>query len=171
MPQGPNNPPILVGLGANLPSQWGTPEVTLVAVLKRLQATGISVLARSRFWRTRPVPDDGGPWYVNAVASVATSLDAEALLAHLLAVEAEFGRVRSYRNAPRVIDLDLLAYGDEVREGPEPPLLPHPRLHERAFVLLPLREIAPDWVHPKSKQGIEALVAALPADQTAEPMA
>lgn len=162
---------ILIGLGANLPSRFGPPEATLAAALERIGREDAAVVARSRFWRTRPVPDDGGPWYVNAVAALATALGPETLLAALLGIEAEFGRVRTYRNAPRLLDLDLLAYRDLRRDGPEPPLLPHPRLQERAFVLLPLAEIAPAWRHPRSGRSIAELIAALPPDQTAEPVA
>lgn len=162
---------ILIGLGANLPSRFGPPEATLAAALERIGREDAAVVARSRFWRTRPVPDDGAPWYVNAVAALATALGPETLLAALLGIEAEFGRVRTYRNAPRLLDLDLLAYRDLRRDGPEPPLLPHPRLQERAFVLLPLAEIAPAWRHPRSGRSIAELIAALPPDQTAEPVA
>jgi len=102
---------------------------------------------------------------VNGVASVATALEPVALLALLHGVEAEFGRVRGARNEARLLDLDLLAYGDRRREGPEPPLLPHPRLADRAFVLLPLAEVAPDWRHPVSRDSVRQLIARLPAGQ------
>jgi len=83
-------------------------------------------------------------------------------------LEAEFGRVRSLRNAPRLIDLDLLAYGREV--SIEAPLLPHPRLAERAFVLMPLAEVAPEWRHPQSGRSVGEMIAALPSDQQIEPL-
>jgi 2-amino-4-hydroxy-6-hydroxymethyldihydropteridine diphosphokinase len=155
---------ILIGLGANLPSrEHGAPQATLEAALDRLAAEGIAIIARSSWYRTAPVPASDQPWYVNGVAAVATTLEPAALLAVLHRVEAAFGRVRRERNEPRPIDLDLLAYDDRVSRD-APPLLPHPRLHERGFVLRPLAEIAPGWRHPASGATVEALLAALPPD-------
>jgi 2-amino-4-hydroxy-6-hydroxymethyldihydropteridine diphosphokinase len=162
---------ILIGLGANLPGRFGGPRQMLEAALERLGTTDVRILRRSRFWRTRPVPVSDQPWFVNAVAVVDSPLDPAALLARLHAVEDEFGRLRSVRNAARVLDLDLLAYGRLVMSGPQPPLLPHPRLAERAFVLLPLAEVAPGWIHPVTGEGLPAMIAGLPHDQQAVPEA
>jgi len=161
---------VLIGLGANLPSALGPPRTTLAAALDALGREAGPVTRRSRVWRTRPLPDDGQPWYLNQVAAVETGLDPEPLLARLLRIEVEFGRIRGAPNAPRIIDLDLLAHGRLVRPGPIPPLLPHPRMAERAFVLLPLAEIAPDWRHPASGQPVSAMIAKLPPGQTADPL-
>src|SRR5262249_25247116 len=140
---------ILIGLGANLPSSVGIPRRTILQALDHLNHRGVHTVQCSRFWRTRPVPDDGSPWYSNAVAVVEPELGPAPLLDLMLATETVFGRVRDgARNAPRTLDLDLLAYGRRVMPGPEAPILPHPRLHERAFVLFPLRDIAPNWRHP-----------------------
>jgi 2-amino-4-hydroxy-6-hydroxymethyldihydropteridine diphosphokinase len=117
------------------------------------------------------VPISDQPWYVNAVVEAATALAPEALLALLHEVEREFGRVRREVNAARILDLDLLAYGDLVRDGPGPPVLPHPRLAERAFVLLPLADLRPDWRHPATGESIRALIARLPADQVTRRLA
>lgn len=157
---------ILIGLGANLPSALGSPQKTLEAALSALGEAGIGVERRSAWYRSAPWPPGEQPWYVNAVASLATGLDPGALLAELHRLEARFGRTRRQRNEPRVLDLDLLDYGGRIR--PEAPVLPHPRLHERAFVLLPLAEIAPDWRHPVSGASVGELVARLPPGQTAE---
>lgn len=154
---------ILVALGANLPSRFGPPQATLEAALARLEGAGVRVLARSPWYLTAPVPASDQPDYVNGVARVETALDAAALLAELHAVEAEFGRVRTVANAARAIDLDLIAYGDDVRT--EAPVLPHPRMHERAFVLLPLADVAPGWVHPVLGRSVADLIAALPPGQ------
>jgi 2-amino-4-hydroxy-6-hydroxymethyldihydropteridine diphosphokinase len=162
---------ILIALGSNLASEtYGNPQNICEAALDALRTRGISVVARSRWFRTAPVPVSDQPWFVNGVASVATTLDPVGLLVLLHDVEDEFGRTRGVRNEARVLDLDLIAYGDRVLDGPEPPLLPHPRMHERAFVLLPLADIAPGWRHPKSGAALADLIAALPADQQAEPM-
>jgi len=109
------------------------------------------------------------PWFVNGVVAVETFLPPAELLALLHDVEAEFGRTRNIRNEARILDLDLLAYDDCVMNEPDGPILPHPRLHERAFVLLPLADVDPDWRHPVTGAAIADLIAALPADQQAEP--
>jgi 2-amino-4-hydroxy-6-hydroxymethyldihydropteridine diphosphokinase len=163
--------PILLGLGANLPSPThGLPVATLESALTRLAQAGLVILARSHWWESAPIPVSDQPWYVNGVVEVATERRPEALLALLHEVEAEFGRVRSYPNAPRVLDLDLLAYGDIVQQEPQGPLLPHPRLAERGFVLLPLREIKPDWHHPLSGRSLAEMIADLPAGQIVRPL-
>jgi len=165
------NAPILLGLGANLPSPaHGSPKATLERALGRLGEKGLRLLARSGWWESAPIPVSDQHWYVNGVAEIATTLAPEPLLALLHEIEAEFGRVRPYPNAPRVLDLDLLAYGDMRRDGPEPPLLPHPRLAERGFVLLPLQEIQPAWHHPVSKRSLAEMIAALPAGQIVRPL-
>ena len=164
----PDDRLVLVGLGANLPSAFGDPPATLLAALGRLQEAGVKIVRRSRFWRSEPVPVSDQPWFVNAVAVVETDLPPNRLLALLHEVEAAFGRVRSVVNAPRLLDLDLLAYGREISET-DSPILPHPRLHQRAFVLMPLADIAPDWRHPASGQGVSAMIARLPPGQRIEP--
>ncbi|MGH6879340.1 2-amino-4-hydroxy-6-hydroxymethyldihydropteridine diphosphokinase [Hypericibacter sp.] len=157
---------ILIALGANLPSaRFGAPRVTLEAALAAIAAKGVQILRRSSWWESEPMPVSDQPWYVNGVASIATTLEPAALLALLHGVEAEFGRIRGARNEARLLDLDLLAYGDRRRDGPEPPLLPHPRLADRAFVLLPLTEVAPDWHHPVSGESVRQLIARLPEGQ------
>jgi len=163
--------PILIGLGANLPSpEHGPPVVTLEAALAALASRGLRIRARSRWWESAPVPVSDQPWYVNGVIEVETSLAPEALLALLHEVEAGFGRLRSVPNAPRILDLDLLAYGSLVREGPAPPLLPHPRMAERAFVLHPLAEIRPGWRHPASGLSLPQLIARLSSEQIVRPL-
>jgi 2-amino-4-hydroxy-6-hydroxymethyldihydropteridine diphosphokinase len=163
--------PILIGIGANLPGRHGSPRDACEAALVRLTDAGVHVVRRSRWYESAPVPASDQPWYVNGVIVVETTLDPAGLLALLHRIEAEFGRERRERNEARVIDLDLLAYGTRVSDGPEAPLLPHPRLHERAFVLLPLAEVAPGWTHPRSGRRVGDLVAQLPAGQTARPSA
>ena len=116
------------------------------------------------------MPPSAQPWYVNGVAVVRTALRPPALLAALNQIETGSGRVRASRNDPRVIDLDLLGYHRTLSRGGAPPTLPHPRLHERAFVLLPLREVAPRWRHPGDGRTVAAMIAALPAGKVAEPM-
>jgi 2-amino-4-hydroxy-6-hydroxymethyldihydropteridine diphosphokinase len=161
-------PLILIGLGANLDSPvWGPPRQTLTAALAALEAEGIVTLARSGWYRSAPVPPSEQPWFINAVVSVATPLDACGLLALMQKTEIAFGRVRAERNAARVIDLDLLDYHGQRIQTPEL-TLPHPRMHQRRFVLEPLAELAPQWRHPIFGQTAEQLLAPLDREQPIE---
>lgn len=161
---------ILLGLGGNLPSRFGAPAETQAAALALLERTGVRVLRRSRLWHSAPVPASDQPWFVNAVVQVETPLAPLALLRVLLATEQAMGRVRGRRNGPRSLDIDLLAYGETVSDSA--PLLPHPRLHERSFVLEPLAEIAPGWRHPRLGLTATQLLAQLGAAGSAlEPLA
>ena len=160
---------IYVGLGANLPSpDYGTPEATLAAALDHFAGNGVTVAARSPWYRSAPVPRSGQPWFVNGVAAVETALAPGPLLSVLHGIEAEFGRVRRERWGPRIIDLDLIAFHDEVLRAPGGPEIPHPRMHERAFVLLPLADLAPDWRHPILHRSVQDLMAALGTAQEIE---
>ncbi len=132
-----------IGLGANLGERRATIEAALDA-LRTLPRTRL--VARSRLWASAPV-DAGGPDYLNAVARLDTLLEPHALLTALQAIEARFGRERAYRNAPRTLDLDLLLAGDTAIDTPSL-VVPHPRLHERAFVLRPMADIDADIVVP-----------------------
>jgi 2-amino-4-hydroxy-6-hydroxymethyldihydropteridine diphosphokinase len=161
---------ILIALGSNLFSDaYGSPQDICLAAAKALEKRGISITARSRWFRTAPVPVSDQPWFVNGVVAVETLLPPAELLGLLHDVEAEFGRTRNVRNEARILDLDLIAYDDRIMNEPDGLILPHPRLHERAFVLLPLADVDPDWRHPVTGAAIADLVAALPADQQAEP--
>ena len=163
---------ILLGLGANLPNErYGTPHETLLAALAALEAAGVRIAARSRWYDSAAWPDPSQPRYWNAVVAVETGLDPVALLALLHQVEAQLGRARDgrVRNAPRTVDLDLLDYDGLVRKGPEVPVLPHPRMQERGFVLLPLRDLAPEWRHPVTGASVDSLISALPAGQDVRP--
>ena len=134
---------------------------TLQSALAHLRDNGVTPVAVSRFYRTPAWPDPHDPEFVNAVAEVMTELSPSELIARLHETERRFGRVRSTRNAPRTLDLDILDYAGRVEEGP--PVLPHPRMAQRAFVLVPLRDVAPGWRHPVSGAAIAQMIAALPA--------
>lgn len=167
---------ILIALGANLPTaRFGTPAEGLDAALEALGESGIRTAARSRWYRSAPAPPATGPWFVNGVIRAETALDPVPLMACLLAVEAAFGRRRSVAGADRPLDLDLLDYHGRILEragddGGPALVLPHPRLAERAFVLAPLLEVAPDWRHPVSDAGAADLLEALEGAQDVEPL-
>lgn len=161
---------ILIGVGSNLASaQYATPIETAAAAVVALPSIGVQVLARSAWYLSEPVPVSDQPWFVNAVASIATALDPSTLLDRLLALETRFGRIRSLPNADRTLDLDLLDYEGSRLESKRL-VLPHPRLHQRRFVLAPLCELAPEWRHPILGLTAAALLARLPAGQPIYPM-
>jgi len=159
--------PAYVAFGANLGEPFETLRAAAVAVGRR---PGVELVAGSPIYRTRPIGPPGQPDYANAVARVETTLTADALLDVLHAVESEFGRVRDVRFGPRTLDLDLIWYEGEERAD-DRLTLPHPRAHEREFVLRPLADLDPevvlrgrragDWLAGLDPQGVEATGAAL----------
>jgi len=167
---------ILIGLGANLPSEkFGTPIETLESCLLKFPQHNLFIKARSRWFKSAPVPISDQPWYINGVLSIDTEQSPRELLNSLLALENEFGRVRSEPNAPRVLDLDLIAYHDQIVEDDgkiedKPFCIPHPRMHERAFVLLPIKDMNSSWKHPKSHKTLSYLISKLSDDQIIEPI-
>ena len=150
---------IAIALGANLSSHAGAPRDTMLAALDALTVSGIRIAAVSPFYASKAWPDPGDPEFVNAVALIDTELSPHELMMKLHEVETSFGRKRSKKNAPRPLDLDLIDYDGRVEEGP--PVLPHPRMRDRAFVLAPLADVAPGWRHPVSGQSVGQLLAAL----------
>lgn len=163
---------ILIALGSNLSGDFETPEALLrVAVRDLAGPGGVCIRAASRIWLTAPVPVSDQPWYRNAVIRVETDKSPSDLMTALLETEARFGRARSVANAARTLDLDLLDFEGQIIHDTPHLTLPHPRMESRAFVLRPLAEIAPEWTHPVSGRGVADLLAALPQDQEAAPMA
>lgn len=158
---------ILVGIGSNL----GNSIEICRAAVERLDAhEEVEVIRVSRWFQTAPVPVSDQPWYVNGVAALEAKLPPERLLQLLHAIEADAGRVRRERNEARVLDLDLLAYHDEVLLSGNL-LLPHPRIAERAFVLHPLMDIAPSWRHPVTGKTVMTMLKELPTGQEIEVLA
>ena len=156
---------LFIGLGANLtPDGYASRREGCVAAVSALADEGVHLSALSHWYESAPVPISDQPWYLNAVAEATTDLDAASTLAALHNIEQRFGRIRTERNAARVLDLDLLDFAGIISEASDL-ALPHPRLHERAFVLLPLGELCPDWVHPVSGIAIQDLIAMIPTDQ------
>ena len=150
-----------IGMGANLPSHAGSPEATLAAAAARLDSLG-RLTARSSLYSTEPVGFADQPRFLNAAAALETYLTPFELLGALLLIEKDFGRNRanSLANGPRTLDLDILLYGDLVIGGSSL-IIPHLRLAERAFVLVPLNEIAPDAIDPRSRVTVSQLLQSL----------
>ena len=173
----------LTALGGNLRSTAGSPVQTLAAALTAMPDAVGEIRAVSRFFTTPAFPPGAGPDYVNAAASIQSDLEPGELLTALHGIEASFARERTERWGQRTLDLDLLARGqavlpdvgtyeewrnlppaDQRVSAPDRLILPHPRLHERGFVLIPLNDIAPHWVHPVLKRSVAEMCADLPDD-------
>ncbi len=157
---------ILIALGANLNHPlYGEPINSLRAAIDEIEQSGLTITAKSSWYKTAPVPVSDQPWFVNAVIEVQTHLSEADLLNLLHAVERKFGRVREIQWEARVLDLDLLAYGSLVTENKDQVtgnVIPHPRMHERLFVMAPLSEIAPNWLHPVLLQTASEIAQKLP---------
>ncbi len=153
----------LVALGANLPGLNGVPARATCAwaadLLTRLP--GVTSACRSRWFSSAPLPPSGQPRFFNGIIRLGGKLDPATLLQACLDIEAKAGRSRTLANAARVLDVDVIDVDGMLRRAPDP-VLPHPRAHLRAFVLLPLRDVAPGWVHPRLGQTVSSLIAALP---------
>ena len=162
---------ILVAIGSNLPHpEHGAPQAICAAAVKAIGEGECRVTAQSRWFRSAAIPKSDQPDFANGVISLETAMAPAELLIFLHRIEARFDRRRSEPNAARTLDLDLLAFGDIVNKEPVLPILPHPRMTHRAFVLLPMQDIAKDWKHPVSGAALDDLVAALPADQDCMPV-
>ncbi len=176
-----------VALGSNATSQAKTRSEVILEAIRKLPSESSKIVAKSRLFETPAFPPGNGPDFVNAVVSLETTLAPQALLAQLHAIEADFGRQRRVRWEARSLDLDLLAFGDHILpdrdtfehwfglplerqmvEAPDTLLLPHPRLQDRGFVLVPLNDIAPDWQHPVIGKTVAEMLAALPEAEKAE---
>lgn len=138
---------VIVALGCNDKGAWADCGGALEAALARFRAEGIDVVARSSWWASAAWPDPSDPPFLNGVVIVRTEHGPHALMAALGRIEEAFGRRRGVANAPRTLDLDLVAYG-RLSGDLEGLILPHPRAAQRRFVMGPLAEIAPDWRHP-----------------------
>ncbi len=175
--------PVLLAMGANLASVAGVPEVTIKESLRELSEAGIEVLEVSKLYRTPAFPTGSGPDFVNAAVLCRTKMSPTEIIQNLHRIEEKFGRERKDRWSARTIDIDLLAVGvlvcpdiethkiwrslsltEQQKQVPDGLILPHPRMQERAFVLRPLADVAPDWQHPILGQTVLEMLEALPND-------
>ena len=175
-----------IALGANLPSVAGDPALTLGQAMIFMQNEGLLIRAVSRFFRTPCFPAGQGPDYVNATVVVSTEVPVPDILAKLNRIEHEFGRARTQRWGMRTLDLDILAIDHLIlpdvatqrhwmdlsadvqkRAVPDQLIVPHPRLQDRAFVLVPMADVAPDWVHPVLHKSVVEMRDQLPAGDRA----
>ena len=182
-----NRSAFLVALGSNLENEGTTPLVTLQSCLAEFRHEGMQISAVSRFFATPCFPAGTGPDYVNAALVLQAALTSRQVLAGLHRIEASFRRTRTERWGMRTLDLDLLTAGQAVlpdraafdrwrllpadrqrQEAPAELILPHPRLQDRAFVLVPLADVARDWRHPVLGQTVAEMLAACPAAEIAE---
>lgn len=171
----------LVALGGNQPSVAGGPRATVTRAIQRMDEVGLSVRAVSALYQNPAFPAGSGPDYINAAVSIETDLTGDDLLRTLHEIEAEFGRERGTRWGARTVDLDLIALGDMIlptaqiqsewrlltleaqqMKTPDTLILPHPRLQDRAFVLVPLADIAPEWRHPTLGKTVLEMLSELP---------
>ncbi len=184
---GNNSASAIIGLGSNLSSDHGSPLDILRAALGLLARDGVEIQSVSRFYATPCFPAGAGPDYVNAAALLRVTLTPKGFLSRLHDVEEALGRTRIARWGQRTVDLDLLAFGDEVlpnqktfeywqdlpietqsERAPEHLIVPHPRLQDRAFVLVPMADVAPDWVHPVMQRSTLQMLDDLDADEVAQ---
>jgi 2-amino-4-hydroxy-6-hydroxymethyldihydropteridine diphosphokinase len=161
--------PMVVALGSNLPGDFGSSEALLEAALAYFPQAELPVIAKSRWWRSAAWPDSKGPEYRNGVVLVEAKLGPEAALRTLFTIEQTFRRVRGEPHQARTLDLDLIAHGRRIMDTPDL-TLPHPRAHERLFVMGPLAEIAPDWRHPVSGRRAVELAASAGVGRDAAPV-
>jgi 2-amino-4-hydroxy-6-hydroxymethyldihydropteridine diphosphokinase len=161
---------VFVALGANDKGDRADCREALQAALARFPGEGLEVIARSSWWKSAAWPDPHDPPFLNGVARIRTALDPHALMAALGRIERALGRTRSARNAPRTLDLDLVAFG-RLAGDLDGLILPHPRAAERLFVMGPLAEIAPDWRHPVSGRTAAGLATTATVGRDARPEA
>ncbi|MFT9016232.1 MAG: 2-amino-4-hydroxy-6-hydroxymethyldihydropteridine diphosphokinase [Acetobacter sp.] len=160
-----HTPLVLIAIGANLPRDGRSALHTCQHAVDLLRAVpGVTLKAVSHWYESAPQPPSGQPPYVNGVVLCATFLAPSALLDVLQHIETHNGRERSVPNAARTLDLDIIAYGSQCLDS-ERLVLPHPRAQDRAFVLMPLRDVMPDWVHPRSGVGLGQMLEAVQGQQ------
>ena len=153
-----------IAMGANLKSDLNlTLKENLEIALNMFQGYDLNVLKVSNWYKTQPIPISNQPWFINAVIKISTKKSPKELLETLQTIEKLFGRKRNILNGPRTLDLDIIDYNGLIENND--PILPHPRMHIRKFVLIPLQDIEPNWVHPIMQKNIKFLIKKQKDDQ------
>ncbi|MGH6955258.1 MAG: 2-amino-4-hydroxy-6-hydroxymethyldihydropteridine diphosphokinase [Caulobacteraceae bacterium] len=165
----PPDEAVILAVGGNLAGDYPSLEALLEAALYAFPRAGMRILRRSGWWRSAAWPDPTQPAYLNGVVVVETALSPRAVLEACQALEKQFGRARTRPNAPRTLDIDLIAYGRQSIDQPGL-VVPHPRAHQRRFVMGPLAEVAPGWTHPLLGRTASDLAAAAGVGLDARPV-
>ena len=156
---------LLLGLGSNLSSNFGNRFKNIDIAISHLQSYEIKIVNRSSFYETPSYPDSKNPKFINVMVDISTQLPPEDLASVLIFAEEKLGRKREQKNDPRTCDIDIIDYNGEIMSFNYKNLIfkvPHEKLVYRNFVLFPLQEIAPNWIHPETKEKISTLIAKLP---------
>lgn len=161
---------IIIAIGSNLAGKWAdTPQKMCLEATHKISLLPYCYQPKISSWyKTSPIPASSQPFYINGIMSFQGNVDPFDLLHKLNQLEAEAGRKRSEPNAARALDLDIIAIDNQIIQKTPQLVVPHPRAHERGFVLYPLRDLFPDWVHPVYKKSVSQLIADLPVDQLIE---
>ena len=153
-----------IAMGANLKSDLNlTLKENLEIALNMFQGYDLNILKVSNWYKTQPIPISNQPWFINAVIKISTKKSPKELLETLQTIEKLFGRKRNILNGPRTLDLDIIDYNGLIKNND--PILPHPRMHIRKFVLIPMQDIEPNWVHPITQKNINFLIQKQKDDQ------
>lgn len=158
---------IIIAIGSNLPGKWGNNSYDMcqMAIHRLINALSCDDVIVSSWYQTTPIPPSSQPLYINGAIAFEKKIACVDLLSILHIIEKEAGRIRQKSNEARPLDLDIISFNNEIINNPPALIVPHPRAHLRAFVLYPLRDIAPDWIHPIYQKNIEQLIKGIPEDQ------
>ena len=152
---------IYIGIGSNLNGKNNeTPLQNCKKALKELKKE-VNICKVSSWYKSEPIPVSNQPWFINCIAEISTNKSSLDLLGFILSIEKTFGRIRKKKNEARILDLDIIDYKKKILYKRNKLIIPHPRMHERFFVLQPLRELNPKWVHPIKKKGLNELISDL----------
>tara|TARA_B100001245_G_C22758927_1_gene367281 strand:+ start:239 stop:736 length:498 start_codon:yes stop_codon:yes gene_type:complete len=152
---------IYIGIGSNLNGKNNeTPLQNCKKALEELKKE-VNICKISSWYKSEPIPVSNQPWYINGVVEISTNKSSIDLLEFILNIEEFFGRVREKKNEARILDLDIIDYKKKILYKKNKLIIPHPRMHQRSFVLQPLQELNPKWIHPIKKKGLKELISNL----------
>jgi 2-amino-4-hydroxy-6-hydroxymethyldihydropteridine diphosphokinase len=158
----------ILALGSNLKYQDNLPIDNIEKAYQQLENEGIEILKKSFFYESEAYPNNKDPKFINSAIIIETNLSAQVLLQKIFKIEKKFGRVRNQKNSPRTLDIDILDYDGQIINIKDKNInlgIPHKEIHNRLFVLLPIRDLSVGWLHPESKATIEDMIANFSQDQ------